>query len=140
MNLYKKKIKYTHYQINRADETQWIFDKINLYLTKYKKIKILKSVDAIHMHSYSEGDEFMRHRDIYYEGQVLNVGVCLNDDYDGGDFVLYEPYEPLPKKQGSIYSFKNTREHEVLKITKGIRWSLIAFLFDEHIQISKNLL
>jgi hypothetical protein len=83
---------------------------------------------------------FEKHRDIYYPNQVLNIGVCLNDDYVGGDFILYGPKEILPKKAGVIYSFKNTREHEITKIESGNRYSLIIFLNKDNVETKINLI
>jgi predicted 2-oxoglutarate/Fe(II)-dependent dioxygenase YbiX len=70
----------------------------------------------------------------------LNVGVCLNDDYEGGHFIMYGPKQVIPKKAGTIYSFKNTREHEVTKIESGIRYSLIIFLYKENIKRCVSLI
>jgi hypothetical protein len=64
----------------------------------------------------------------------------LNDDYVGGDFILYGPKEILPKKAGVIYSFKNTREHEITKIESGNRYSLIIFLNKDNVETKINLI
>jgi hypothetical protein len=53
---------------------------------------------------------------------------------------LYGPKQVIPKKAGTIYSFKNTREHEVTKIESGIRYSLIIFLYKENIKSSVSLI
>jgi predicted 2-oxoglutarate/Fe(II)-dependent dioxygenase YbiX len=76
-----------------------------------------------------------------YKNQYFNIGVCLNEDYVGGDFVLYEPeYTILPKKTGEIYTFKHSYDHEVLEVTEGHRWSLIGFYFYEHLDFKKEIL
>ena len=134
-------IKYTFYSIGRNDNTNWIFDRLDSYLTETLEIKVVKQLDAIHLFDYQEGDYFVRHRDIYYENQIYNIGVCLNEDYEGGEFVLHEPiYSVLPKKTGEIYTFKHSLEHEVLSVTKGHRWSLIGFYFYEHLDLKKPAL
>ena len=119
---------------------QWIFDKITEYLLIDQNIEITKPFEVIHLHKYIAGNEFERHSDIYYPNQTLNVGVCLNDDYVGGDFILHEPKQIIPKKTGTIYSFKNTREHEVTKIESGVRYSLIIFLYKENIKRGISLI
>lgn len=136
----RDKISYTYYNILRNENVAWIFDKITDYLFFDKNVKVIKPFEVIHLHEYMEGNEFERHRDIYYPNQVLNIGVCLNDDYVGGDFILYGPEEILPKKTGYIYSFKNTREHEVTKIKSGRRYSLIIFLNNENVETKINLI
>ena len=68
------------------------------------------------------------------------MGVCLNNDYDGGELVLYNPEEQLPKEIGNIYTFPSQRLHEVKKIIKGERWSIIGFLHFENIELNKTLI
>ena len=68
------------------------------------------------------------------------MGVCLNDNYDGGEFVLYNPEEQLPKETGNIYTFPSVRLHEVKKIIKGERWSIIGFLHIDNLDFPKTSL
>jgi hypothetical protein len=136
----REKISYTYYNIYRNESLKWIFDKITEYLLVDQNVEIIKPFEVIHLHKYLVGNEFERHSDIYYPNQTLNVGVCLNDDYEGGDFILYGPKQVIPKKAGTIYSFKNTREHEVTKIESGIRYSLIIFLYEENIKRCVSLI
>ena len=134
-------ISYNFYSIGWNKKSKWIFDRLDSYFTETTGIKVVKSLDAVHLFDYSVGDRFVRHRDIYYHNQVHNIGVCLNEDYEGGDFVLYEPQHMiLPKKTGEIYTFKHSHEHEVLEVTKGHRWSLIGFYFYEHLDLQKQIL
>lgn len=136
-----REIRYDFYSIGYFDYTKWIFDRVDSYFTSVTGINVIKSLDALHMFDYSVGDKFVRHRDIYYENQIYNIGVCLNDDYGGGEFVLYEPeYKVLPKKTGTIYTFNHSYEHEVLEVTSGNRWSLIGFYFYDNLDINKPLI
>lgn len=139
-NLYFKNendIKYNLWNIHRTPKTQWIFDRLFNYFTNTTGIKIKKELDIIHLHNYKQGNKFTKHKDNLYPTQIHNIGVCLNDDYTGGEFVLYEPYEILPKKQGEIYTFPSLREHEIKEITKGERWSIISFLHIKNLEIKK---
>jgi hypothetical protein len=136
----RENISYTYYNIYKNEKIEWIFNRISDYLIHEKNIEVVKPFNVIHLHKYLSGNKFERHSDIYYPNQILNVGVCLNDDYDGGEFILYNPTQSIPKKQGLIYSFKNTTEHEVKEITKGTRYSLIVFLFKDNIRLKTNLI
>ena len=127
-------ISYKYYNIYSNTDTEWIFNRLYEYLDVEKNLKINNPCNVIHLHEYMVGNKFTKHRDIYYPNQALNIGVCLNDDYEGGEFILHTPTEKLPKKAGYIYSFKNTRYHEVTEITKGIRYSLIVFLYKNNIK------
>jgi predicted 2-oxoglutarate/Fe(II)-dependent dioxygenase YbiX len=134
------KINYFVWNIYRNVDTEWIFNKIESFFTYKTGIKIKKPLDILHIHKYKEGDYFKKHKDNLYPTQIHNIGVCLNDDYVGGEFVLYEPDEVLPKKQGELYTFRSLRYHEVKEITNGERWSIICFLHIENIEINKNLI
>jgi len=134
-------ISYKFYNIPNTDETNWIFQRFNNYLKESDGLEVIKDIDVIHLHKYDIGNKFTKHRDIYYDNQHINVGACLNDNFDGGDFILYSPDVTINKKAGNIYSFKNTRLHEVTEITKGTRWSLIGFYFENNFkEIKKSVL
>ena len=136
-----RSISYDFYNIGSCEDYKWIFDKLDSYFTENTGIKIKKSLDVVHLVDYSVGDKFARHRDIYYFNQVFNIGVCLNENYEGGEFVLHEPeYKAFPKQTGNIYTFRHSLEHEVLEVTEGHRWAIIGFYFYEHVDSKKNLL
>ena len=132
------KISYSVWVINRNNKTQWIFDKIHTYFENKTNLKIKKELEKIYIHKYIEGQQFEKHADTLYKTQIHNVGVCLNNDYDGGELVLYNPEEQLPKELGNIYTFSSQRIHEVKKIIKGERWSIIGFLHIDNINFSKK--
>lgn len=137
---YDEDIRYKVSNVIRNENTNWIFDKMLNFFTNKTGIKIKKPLDILHIHNYKQGDYFKKHKDNLYPTQIHNIGVCLNDDYVGGEFILYEPYEVLPKKQGELYTFQSLRLHEVKKIEVGERWSIIAFLHVENLELKKELL
>jgi hypothetical protein len=134
------KISYSVWPIDRGNTTQWIFNKIHTYFENETGLKIKKELDVLFIHKYIEGQQFEKHTDVYYKTQIYNIGLCLNDNYDGGEFVLYNPELILPKKQGSIYTFLSNRMHEVKKIRKGERWSIIGFLHIDNLDFPKKSL
>jgi len=115
--------------------TKWIFKRMYEYLYEQTGIEVKKTLDELYIHNYIEGDYFLRHSDV--STKIWNIGVCLSDEYEGGDFIVYDPKVILPKIPGSIYAFESQREHEVLPITSGERWSIIGFLERGHIGINK---
>lgn len=127
-------VSYRVWNIIREEKTQWIFDRIYKYFTESTGIEIKKELFQCHIHNYVKGEKFLRHADTTYPTQIYNIGVCLNDNYDGGEFILYEPDLVLPKKQGEIYTFESRREHEVKEILNGERWSIICFLHNENVK------
>ena len=134
------KISYSVWALDRDDKTQWIFNKIHTYFENETNLKIKKELDKIYIHKYIEGQKFEKHADTYYKTQIHNVGVCLNDNYDGGEFVLYNPEEQLPKEQGIIYTLPSVRWHEVKEILNGERWSIIGFLHIDNLDFPKTSL
>ena len=134
------KVEYSAWKLNLNDDTKWIFEKISLFFMSKTNLKIKKELDKLYIHRYNVGQQFEKHNDTHYVTQIHNVGVCLNDNYDGGDFILYEPDEIIPKVQGKIYTFPSSQYHEVKEILKGERWSIIGFLHFENIELTNRSL
>lgn len=136
----KSNISYSVWVIERNNQTQWIFNKIHTYFEKETGLKIKKELDKIFIHKYTKGQRFTKHADTGYKTQIHNIGVCLNDNYEGGEFILYNPEFFLPKKSGEIYTFPSARMHEVKEILNGERWSIIGFLHINNLDFSKKSL
>ena len=132
---------YYYHVVHRNDNTQWIFNRLTEFLINdYPKNKVYE-MSEIYLHRYLVGNEFAKHNDsTTHPDQILNIGVCLNEDYVGGEFIAYSPLETLPKITGTIYTMKRDREHEVKKILGGERWSLILFLNKDNLQIGNSKL
>ena len=132
---------YYYHVVYRDKNTQWIFDRLTEFLSnEYPKNKI-NEMSEIYLHRYLVGNEFAKHNDsTTHPNQILNIGVCLNENYEGGEFMVYDPFQILPKKTGTIYTMKSDREHEVKKILGGERWSLILFLDKHNLQIANSKL
>ena len=133
-------IEYLVWSINRTVETQWIFERMFFYFEDETDIKIKEPINILYIHKYVAGDKFKKHVDRTENNQLHNIGVCLNDDYDGGWFKLYDPDLILPKKQGEIYTFKSDRPHEVMEILSGERWSIICFLHLDNLEFKSRSL
>lgn len=131
-------IEYLVWCVNRDLNTQWIFDRMFSFFEEETNIKIKTPIDSLYIHKYVIGNRFKKHVDKTENNQLHNIGVCLNDNYEGGWFKLYEPDLILPKKQGEIYTFKSMRPHEVMEILDGERWSIICFLHLENLEFKKQ--
>ena len=65
----------------------------------------------------------------------------MNDEFEGGDFKLYNPNEIILNKViGNTYIFDVNITHEISPILNGERYSLLWFLQHEHIKIKTNKL
>ena len=84
---------------------------------------------------YSEGGFMSRHVDNIHHSHGQQYGypqvsvlLYLNDDYEGGEFyVANKRYEP-EKGSGIIFPSNFMFPHEAKTVTKGTRWSIVAWL------------
>ena len=70
-----------------------------------------------------------------FDGQIkgiptLSIVGCLNDNYDGGDFIMWEK-EKINLKQGSVLIFPSNFmfPHRVNSIKKGTRYSFVSWVY-----------
>jgi PKHD-type hydroxylase len=79
----------------------------------------------------SHGDfNFSKMRLLHNEYSVrkLSMTIVLNSDYEGGDFEILGDMEKVPRfEEGSIIVFPSFLDHRVTPVTKGIRYSLVAW-------------
>ena len=109
----------------------WIETKIG------KKIQNRKKYNLI-LHKFEEGDHFDYHTDDGYnlEGKrEFAAGFHVNDDYGGGEFVVYENDKErvIGKNSGTPYIFSSTVGHKINKVKSNIRYSIIIFIYDNSI-------
>jgi hypothetical protein len=132
--------KYNSQPINYSLETQWLFDKLKNFVEMERNIEIITIKKTIHFHKFTKGDWFGKHNDIR-DDRVFAVGVLLGDNFEGGDFKLYNPDEvKLDRVTGNTYIFDVKIEHEITPILEGERYSLLWFLEKKHIKQKTNKL
>ena len=132
--------KYDSYSIDYNENTKWLFEKLKYFFESETGLKICKIKNQIHFHKFTKGDWFGKHNDIR-NNRVYAIGVILNDNFEGGDFKLYNPNEIiLNKVVGNTYLFDVRIDHEITPILNGERYSLLWFLQNEHIKIKTNKL
>jgi len=57
-----------------------------------------------------------------------SVLLFLNDDYEGGEFVVSELQLNIKKGDAIIFPSNFMFPHEVKEVTKGTRWSIVSWL------------
>ena len=120
--------KYNSQPIDYSLETNWLFDKLKDFVERETNIEIRTIKKTIHLHKFTKGDWFGKHNDIR-DNRLYAVGVLLNDNFEGGDFTLYNPNEIILNKIiGNTYIFDVGIEHEIAPILEGERYSLLWFL------------
>lgn len=120
--------------------TEWIFNRIKNFYEKHTISTLLKLNPVIHFHKYDMSGNFKKHND-FLNGRVYILGVILNNNYEGGELIVYDTNTYKIKKEiGNTFLFETKIEHEVTKIESGIRYSIIWFIHDREILFTKNKL
>ena len=136
-NWEKNDRKYSSQLINYSLEAKWLFNRLIEFTEAVSDIKIKKIKETIHFHKFVKGDWFDKHNDVL-DNRMYAVGVLLNNNFEGGDFKLYNPIEQtLNKVVGNTYLFDVRIEHEIVPILDGERFSLLWFLQKENIKTNK---
>ena len=132
--------KYHSQPINYSLQNKWLFDKLKNFFEQETGLEIIKNKEEIHFHKFVKGNWFDKHNDVK-NGRMYAVGLLLNDNFEGGDFKLYNPNEIiLDKVIGNTYLFDVRIDHEITSILEGERYSLLWFLENKHIKIKTNKL
>jgi len=106
----------------------------SFYKIKFPKMSS-KKINQIDLLKYGVGGKYEIHTDHYtYLPRHLSVIMNLNDDYEGGDLVFTDQKEKEIKRlklgKGSIVFFPSNfmYPHSIQPITKGTRYSIVAWL------------
>ena len=76
---------------------------------------------------YVKGDFFGEHSDTSTYGTgILSGNYLLNDEFEGGDFIL--DGEKLEKEVGELSVYGRDILHEVKEVTSGIRYSIHFYI------------
>ena len=121
-NLYYDDIRAAFgYTIKKYSEDNSLFSVQHITdfrLNKYNEDGFMSEhVDNIH---HSHGQQ--------YGYPQVSVLLFLNDDYEGGDFVVAGKVYTPAKGSAIIFPSNFIYPHEVKTVTKGSRWSIIAWL------------
>ena len=123
------RVKYKGYLIKHTDNSEFLYKKLFEFFEENTGKKIYSYPPEIYIMQYDEGDLFSQHTDDIKE-RIYVMGIQLSDDYEGGDYIFYEKEGPITvdKNVGNCYITSALLSHEVKKITKGVRYSLVAFV------------
>jgi PKHD-type hydroxylase len=107
--------------VTGANENFW-----NFHLSGF-----MEPLQLTHYRS-EEGGHYDWHEDRCDVGIAMNRKISgsliLNDNYEGGEFELFDT-PPLEKlKRGDIILFPSFKGHRVNRVSKGERWSLVFWV------------
>ena len=112
------------------NEVYSIVSKVFLKLNEeYKHISVSQD-SGYDLLKYEEGGFYTQHTDNYTDSpRTISCSICLNDDYDGGEFAFFGRKLKYNLKKGSIITFPSNfmYPHEIMPVTKGTRYSIITW-------------
>jgi PKHD-type hydroxylase len=124
------------------DDTSWIFNRLSAIIMslndQFFKFNLLGFAEGLQFTKYTEPDSsYGSHVDIAFNYSVrklsISVQLSVEKSYTGGDLLLHIEKNPVqaPKQQGTLIAFPSYTLHEVTPITKGNRYSLVAWVTGE---------
>ena len=97
-----------------------------------------KGFTQIRYNRYQEGQKMAKHHDHIhdiFDGNIkgipmLSIVGVFNDNYEGGEFIMFEDYE-IKFKAGDILIFPSVflYPHLVKPVKKGIRYSFVSWVY-----------
>jgi predicted 2-oxoglutarate/Fe(II)-dependent dioxygenase YbiX len=79
---------------------------------------------------YHEGSFYTEHTDSYIEvPRTISCSLCLNDDYEGGEFAFFNKKITYKLKKGSAIIFPSNFmfPHQITKVENGTRYSIVTW-------------
>ena len=124
---------------------EWLIALIWSYMDAYNEVSGLsydiRSVEPIQLTRYARGGFYDFHVDGFGSkkwevgGSVrkISMSIQLNGDYEGGEFQVVRcrkgevEVDTMDKSMGTVILFPSVLEHRVLPVTRGVRYSLVAW-------------
>jgi PKHD-type hydroxylase len=122
-----------------SNDSEWIFRRITDVIlelnSKFFKFDLYGFIEGFQFTHYKEPDgKYKKHVDKYFNDKIRKLSLTIQlsnpSSYKGGDFYLctQEKAVALPKEQGKLILFPSYILHEVKPVTKGERYSLVAWI------------
>ena len=123
----------------------WLKKLVWSYMEAFNDVSGLRydidEVETLQVAKYGEGGHYDFHVDSFSShkwaigGKVrkISMTIQLNEDYEGGEFEIVRCREgkldltTLSRGRGSIILFPSCLEHRVKPVTRGVRYSLVAW-------------
>ena len=107
---------------------------IGKYTKKFKFFHVIRLTD-FRINRYGVGGFMSNHVDNIHHSHGQQYGfpqatilLFLNDDYEGGETIIANKQFKPEKGSAIMYPSNFIYPHEVLKVTKGNRWSMVCWL------------
>ena len=123
--------RYKFYTLEYASDIDWVIKRLCDFFESQIGLHIFTRPTKLNLHYYTVGDEFGKHIDTGTPIKEWNVGIILNEDFEGGDYLIFdENDEPIviDKRIGNVCIYQSQIPHQVTPITKGERWAIAMFI------------
>lgn len=132
---------YGEYKIIKFEPSIELTNTVKDYCKEHIGIEV--SGCEMRVFKYELGDYIERHKDRVadhkrYKDFLYNINVKLNDEYEGGEFYLKDNI--IESNIGDVYHYNSEYYHEVKPVTKGIRYTGLFSIKEEHIIKSNKLI
>jgi hypothetical protein len=104
-------------------------DSINRYNNLFP-LCMIEQDSGYNLLRYNVGQFYVQHTDSYkLHPRSVSCSFVLNDDYEGGEFAFFDRELKYKLKKGSAILFPSNfmYPHEIMPVTKGIRYSIITW-------------
>ena len=121
--------------IDWNSDVDWIFkalaERIEDHNKRFFGFHLNGFKESLQITKYKENNFYNWHQDNGPHNQFRKLSMVVNlsspDDYEGGGLELYSN-ELIPKDLGHMVLFPSYEQHRARKVTKGIRYSLVAWV------------
>jgi len=122
-----------------SDDMKWVYRRVTDIITslnnQYFKFDLFGLIEGFQFTKYeAPGGFFGMHKDMHARVPIRKLSMTLQlsdpEDYEGGELALLlsQEAEILPKEQGKMICFPSYHLHEVRRVTKGTRYSLVTWV------------
>ena len=111
-----------------------VFESVKKVIDNYNALVPTFRIDidtGYNLLRYREGEFYTQHTDSFKEQQrSLSCSIQLNEDYEGGEFALFDREMMIRTSHGSAIVFPSNfmYPHEIMPVIKGTRYSIITWL------------
>lgn len=97
------------------------------------KLNNIDKKESFQFLRYKETGHFAWHNDLTSSKEFMTAIIFLNSNYEGGNLQYKENREikTFSKDKGSLVLFPASLSHKVSKITKGIRYSIVTWIYNK---------
>jgi predicted 2-oxoglutarate/Fe(II)-dependent dioxygenase YbiX len=117
----------------RQNLDKYIYTSVNNTIQKYNERFPLCRIEedsGYELLRYKEGQFYVQHTDSFKaRPRAVSCSLALNDDFEGGEWGFFDREMVIKAPKGSAVLFPSNfmYPHEIMPVTKGVRYSIITW-------------